>query len=65
MSRPMRLHADILEEELIVALVQRGPDVCAFAGRGCVSLLPGMIKLEDQPPLEKLTPQLPAPVAQA
>ena len=47
MSRPMRLHADILEEELIVALVQRGPDVCAFAGRGCVSLLPGMIKLED------------------
>ena len=61
----MRLHADIIEEELIVALVQRGPDVCAFAGRGCVSLLPGLIKLEHQPPLEKLTPLLPTARAEA
>ena len=43
----MRLYTDMLPDgELIAALVQRGEDVCTFSQRGCVSLLPGMIKLE-------------------
>lgn len=62
----MRLHTDMLPDgELITALVQRGPDVCAFSQRGCVSLLPGMIKLEYELPLEKLTPALPLPTIEA
>ena len=66
MSQPMRIRGDQLPEgQLIVALVQRGPDVCAFAGGGCVSLVPGMIKLEDCPPLEELSPQFPLPKARA
>ena len=56
----------MLEEgQLIVAVVQRGEDLCAKSTGGCVVLGPDLIKLEHEPPLEKLTPQLPVPVAQA
>jgi hypothetical protein len=62
----MRIQGDILPEgQLIVAVVQRGPDVCAKTTGRCVVLGPDMIKLEDQPPLEVLTPQMLPPRAQA
>ena len=62
----MRLLVDQLPEgQLIVAVVQSGEELQAKCQSGCVVLPVGLIKLEDQPPLEKLTPQLPVPVAQA
>ena len=41
------------EEQLVVALVQRGEDVCVKTNTGCVSLLPGMIKV-GHPGLESV-----------
>ena len=65
-SNPMRLHADLLPEgQLIVAVVQRGEDVCAKTTGRCVVLGPDMIKLEHQPPLEVLTPMFLPHKAQA
>ncbi len=62
----MRIQGDYLPTgQLIVAVVQRGEDVCAFAGGGCVVLPCGLIKLEDVPALEVLTPMLQPPRAQA
>ena len=66
MGTPMRLHADQLPEgQLIVAVVKRGEDLCAKSTSGCVVLGPDLIKLEHQPPLEKLTPLLPTARAEA
>ena len=66
MSQPMRIRGDQLPEgQLIVAVVQSGEDLCAKTHGGCVVLGPDMIKLEDCPPLEDLTPQFPPPKALA
>ena len=65
-SNPMRIQGDILPEgQLIVAVVQRGPDVCAKTNGRCVVLGPDMIKLEHEPPLEVLTPMFLPHKAQA
>jgi len=65
MSKPMRILSDIIEGELIVAIVQSGEDLHAKCRPGCITLGPDMIKLEDCPPLEELSPQFPLPKARA
>ena len=61
----MRIQDITPRGQLIVAVVQRGEDVCAKTTGGCVVLGPDMIKLEDVPALETLSPAFPQPKAQA
>jgi hypothetical protein len=61
----MRIQDILPEGQLVVAVVQRGKDVCAKTTGRCVVLGPDMIKLDHEPPLEVLTPMLKPPRAQA
>lgn len=64
MGHPVRIRGDILAEgQLIVAVVQSGRELQAKCHGGCVVLGPEMIKLNDCPPLEELSPQFPPPEA--
>jgi hypothetical protein len=62
----MRLLGDILPEgQLIVAVVQCGEEFHAKCQSGCTVLPVGLIKLAHEPPLEKLSPTVATPRAQA